>query len=69
MAASPFDVPKHLCVPQKLPKVDVEHVAAALQHDVVIVAVTDSQDVGGDAAAGAGVDEVFHRLKEPAQET
>lgn len=66
---SPFDVPKHLCVSQELPKVNVEHVATALQHDVVIVAVTDSQDVGGHAAAGAGVDEVLHCLKAHQHET
>lgn len=38
----PFDVAKHLCVPQELAEVNVEHVSAGLQHDVVIVAVTDS---------------------------
>lgn len=47
---------------QELPEVDVEHVAAGLQHDVVVVAVADSQDVGRHAAAGARVDEVLHRL-------
>lgn len=54
---------------QELPKIDVEHVAAALQHDVVVVAVTDSQDVGGHAAAGTGVDEVLHCLKAQQHET
>lgn len=48
---------------QELPKVDVEHVTAGLQHDVVIVAVADAQDVGGHAAAGTRVDEVLHSLK------
>lgn len=62
---SPFDVPKHLCVSQELPKVNVEHVPAVLQHDVVIVAVTDSKDVGGNTATSTGVDEVFHCLKTP----
>lgn len=38
----PFDVAKHLCVPQELAEVNVEHVSAGLQHDVVIVAVADS---------------------------
>ena len=47
---------------QELPEVDVEHVAAGLQHDVVIVAVADSQDVGGHTAAGTRVDEVLHGL-------
>ena len=58
----PFDVSKHLCVSQELPEVDVEHVTAGLQHDVVVVAVTNSQDVGRHAAAGTRVDEVLHRL-------
>lgn len=49
---------------QELPEVDVEHVAARLQHDVVVVAVTDSQDVGRHTAAGARVDEVLHCLTE-----
>lgn len=59
---SPLDVSKHLRVSQELSKVDVEHVTAGLQHDVVIVAVADSQDVGGHAAAGTRVDEVLHSL-------
>lgn len=59
---SPFDVSEHLCVSQELPEVDVEHVTAGLQHDVVVVAVADSQDVGRHAAAGTRVDEVLHRL-------
>lgn len=59
---SPLDVPEHLGVSQELPEVDVEHVSAGLKHDVVVVAVTDPQDVGGHAAAGARVDEVLHRL-------
>lgn len=59
---SPFDVSEHLCVSKELPEVDVKHVAAGLQHDVVVVAVTDSQDVGRHTAAGTRVDEVFHGL-------
>ena len=59
---SPFDAAKHLGVAQELPEVDVEHVAAGLQHDVVIVPVADAQDVGGHAAACARVNEVLNRL-------
>lgn len=59
---SPLDVSKHLCVAQELSKVDVEHVTTGLQHNVIIVAVTYSQNVGGHAAAGTGVDEVLHCL-------
>ena len=64
---SPLDVPEHLRVAQELPEVDVEHVAAGLQHDVVVVAVTDPQDVGRHAAARARIDEVLHRLGEERQ--
>lgn len=60
---SPFDVAKHLRMAQEFAEVNVEHVATALQHDVVIVAVTDTQDVGGHAAACTGVDEVLYCLQ------
>lgn len=53
---------------QELPEVDVEHVPTRLQHDVVVVAVADSQDIGGHAATGARVDEVLHGLKEQMEE-
>lgn len=58
----PLDVSKHLGVSQELPEVDVKHVTTGLQHDVVVVAVTDSQDVGGHTAASTRVDEVLHCL-------
>lgn len=47
---------------QEAAKIYVEHVASCLQHDVVIVSVTDAQDVRGHAAAGTGIDEVLHGL-------
>lgn len=59
---SPLDVAEHLGVAQEPAKIDVEHVARGLEHDVVVVPVTDAQHVGGHAAAGAGVDEIFHSL-------
>lgn len=58
----PFEAAEHLGVAQELAEVDVEHVTAGLQHDVVVVAVTDTQDVGGHAAACARVDKVLHSL-------
>ena len=48
---------------QEAAKINVKHVASRLQHDVVIVSVTDAQDVRGHAAAGAGIDEVLHGLE------
>lgn len=58
----PLDVAEHLRMAQEPAEVDVEHVASGLEHDVVIVPVADPQHVGGHAAAGAGIDEVFHSL-------
>lgn len=58
----PFDVAKHLRMPQELAEVDVEHVSTCLQHDVVIVAVADAENVSGHAAASTRVDKVFHSL-------
>lgn len=36
---------------QELAKVNVEHVTSGAQHDVVVVTITDAQDVGGDTAS------------------
>lgn len=58
----PFKACKLLCIAENLAKVDVEHVTGVLQHDVVIVAVTDAQDKGGHAPASARVNEVGHSL-------
>lgn len=59
----PFKAAKLLCVAQDLSKVDVKHVSAVLQHDVVVVTVTDAQDEGGHTPACTGVDEVHHSLQ------
>lgn len=59
----PFKASKLLRVAQDLAKVDVKHVSAVLQHDVVIVTVTDAQDEGGHTPACTGVDEVHHSLQ------
>lgn len=47
---------------QEAAKIYVEHVASRLQHDVVIVSVTDAQDISGHAAASTGINEVLHSL-------
>lgn len=62
-AGVPFKASKLLRVAHDLAKVDVKHVPAVLQHDVVVVTVTDAQDEGGHAPACAGVDEVHHGLR------
>ena len=38
---------------QELAKVNVEHVTSGAQHDVVIVAIADTQDVGCNTASRA----------------
>lgn len=55
----PFKATKHLCMSQKLPKVNVKHVPSVPEHYVIIVAVTDSQDISGYTASCTRVDEVF----------
>lgn len=62
-AILPFKAAKLLRVAHYLSKVDVKHVSAVLQHDVVVVAVTDAQDEGGHTPACTGVDEVHHSLQ------
>lgn len=59
----PFKASKLLSVAHDLAKVDVKHVPTVLQHDVVVVTVTDAQDEGGHTPACTGVDEVHHSLQ------
>lgn len=49
----PFHVAKLLHVPEELAKIDVEQVPGRFQHDVVVVAVTDAQNVSGNAIPSA----------------
>lgn len=58
----PLDVAEHLSMAQEAAKIYVEHVAGGLQHDIIIVPVTDAQDICGHAAASTGIDEVLHSL-------
>ena len=58
----PLDAAEHLSVPQDLAKVDVEHVSRPLHHDVVVMAITDAQDVSGHAVPSTRTCEVVHRL-------
>ena len=51
-------------VAEELSEVDVEEVAALLDHDVVVVPVADAQDVRHDGVAGARVSEVADRGRE-----
>lgn len=44
---------------QELPEVDVEHMPGVPQHYVIVVPVTDAQDVSGYTASCTRVDEVL----------
>ena len=59
----PFKASKLLCIAHNFAEVDVKHVSAVFQHDVVVVAVTDPQDEGGHAPPCTRVDEVHHSLR------
>ena len=55
---------KLLSVSKELAKVDVEEVAGGLDHDVVVVTISDAHDVGDDAVASTRPREVLDsRLK------
>ena len=64
----PFDAGELLCIAHNLAEVDVEHVTAVFQHDVVVVAVTDTQDEGRYTPASTGVEEIHHSLDGEIQE-
>lgn len=48
-SAITFEVSEHLSVAQELAEIDVEQMARLFNHDVVVVAVTDAQEVGYNA--------------------
>lgn len=47
----PFEAAKHLSMAQEFAKVYVEHVTSGAQHDVVVMAIADSQHVSGHTAS------------------
>ncbi len=47
------EVTESLGVAEKLGEVNMEEMAGLLDHDVIVVAVANAQDVGGNAVAGA----------------
>ena len=61
---TPLDVPKHLSVSQYLPVVNMEHVASGGDHDVVVVAVSNAQHIGGHTVASTGGSEGLNSLGE-----
>ena len=58
----PFDVSKHLSISEELGEVDVEDVAGMFDHDVVVMTITDAEDIRSHAVASTACREVIHRL-------
>ena len=58
----PFDVSKHLSIAQKSEEVYMEHVTCLGHHNVVIVSVADTKDIGCYTIARTRICEVFHSL-------
>jgi len=58
----PFDVSKHLRVSEELGKVDVEDVTGMLDHNVVVMTITDAEHVSSHAVARTAHHEVVQCL-------
>lgn len=44
----PFKIAKHLGISEEFPKVDVKDVARRFHHNIVIVSITNAENVGGN---------------------
>ena len=60
---SPLNASKHLGIAKDLSKVDVEHVTRFLDHDIIIMTITYTQDIGCHTVASTGACEVVHCLQ------
>ena len=58
----PFHIAKHLSIAQKSEEVYMEHVTCLGHHDVVIVSVANTKDIGCYTIACTRICEVFHSL-------
>ncbi len=59
----PLNIAKHLSIAKDFSKVYVEHVARPLDHDVVIMPVTDAQYVCCHTVASTRVRKILHCLQ------
>ncbi len=59
-----LDKAKHLLVAHILAKVNMEHVARVLNHDIVIVTITDTQYIGRHTICSTRLAECLHGLQE-----
>lgn len=50
----PFEISKHLRVAQEFTKIYVKQMTRSLQHNIVIMTITDAEYVSRNAVAGAG---------------
>lgn len=53
MSLSPFEVAKHLCITQEFAEVNMKQMTRGLQHNIVIVTITDTEYICCNAVAGA----------------
>ena len=58
----PLEIANHLCISEEFSEVDMKHMSGVLDHDVVIVSITDTQHVRGNTVASAGCHEIVHSL-------
>lgn len=58
----PLYVAEHLSMSQKLPEVNMKHVAIMGQHYVVIMSISNTKTIGGDTVAGTGQRKVLNSL-------
>ena len=52
-----------LIVPECFVEVNMEHVTATCEHDVVIVAISEAEDVSSDGISGTGSSEIVDQLE------
>lgn len=56
----PFEITKHLCITEEFPEINMEKVARGFDHNIIIMSITNAENVGGHAIAGAGSREIVH---------
>ena len=59
----PFNISKHLRIPKKLVEVNVEHVTWLFQHDVVVMTITDTKNIGSYTVTSTRTWEIFNSLQ------
>ena len=60
----PFNIPKHLSITEELAEINVEHMARVFDHDVVVMAISNTENICGHTVASTGGHKVVHSLKQ-----